>query len=258
MSAAVRRRRAALVLVLVLAAGAVVASWPAHRRIGVDFVVTDHTLPLWIKAVDFVDRDLNLGQTARQVLGDIRGDEAKTIAALEWTVAHVREQPLNLPTVDDHVWHVIVRGYGQPDQQADVFTTLLAYEGIPAYWMLIGTPPNELPIAYVSVNGRWRVIDAAHRIVFRTAAGEMATPEMLAADAALVEQAARGHVKDLDAYLTHFHAYRPPQAPEVLRADLQMPGRRALHEIMRRVGLGRRVWQMRADAVGDGAGAPQR
>jgi hypothetical protein len=153
---------------------------------------------------------------------------------------------------------VIVRGYGQPDQQADVFTTLLAYEGIPAYWMLIGAPPNELPIAYVRVDGQWRVIDAARQIVFRTATGELATPEALAADTALVEHAARGHVNDLAAYLTHFRGYRPPQAPEVLRADLQMPGRRALHEIKRRVGLGGRVWQMRAAAVADGAGAQQR
>src|SRR5690349_2843140 len=107
MSGVARRRRAALVLILMIAAGAIVASLPAHRKIGVNFVVTDHTLPLWIKAVDFVDRDLNLAQTARQVLSGTESDEARTMAALEWTRAHVKDQPAGLPIVDDHVWHVV-------------------------------------------------------------------------------------------------------------------------------------------------------
>jgi hypothetical protein len=246
----VRRRRAALVVVLVLTAGAVVASLPAHRKIGVNFVVTDHTLPLWIKAVDFVDRDVNFAQTARQVLSNADGDEARTMTALEWTRAHVKDQPDGLPIVDDHVWHVIIRGYGEPDQQADVFTTLLVYEGVPAYWMLTGTSPEELPLSYVFLHGQWRVFDAGRGIVFRTASGMLATPEDLATDASLVEASARGRVEDMARYLEYFRRYQPPQPPDVLRADLQMPGRRALYEMKRLVGLGGRVWQIRPDVGG--------
>ena len=250
MSGVVRRRRAALVLILMIAAGAVVASLPAHRKIGVNFVVTDHTLPLWIKAVDFVDRDLNLAQTARQVLSGAESDEARTMAALEWTRAHVKDQPAGLPIVDDHVWHVVVRGYGEPDQQADVFTTLLVYEGVPAYWMLIGTLPDELPLSYVRLQDRWRVFDAGRGIAFRTEAGALATPEDLVRDTSLVERSARGRVEDEARYLEYFRGYRVPQPPDVLRADLQMPGRRTLHEMKRLVGLGGRVWQIRPDPAG--------
>lgn len=246
----VRRRRAPLVIVLMLAAGAVVASLPAHRKIGVNFVVTDHTLPLWIKAVDFVDRDLNLAQTARQVLAGAEEDEARAMTALEWTRAHVSARPPGLPVVDDHVWHVIVRGYGEPDQQADVFTTLLVYEGVPAYWMLVGTPPEELPLSYVRLHDDWRVFDAAHGVVFRTKSGGLATPADLVQDASLVERSARGRVEDLPRYLEYFRGYQPPVPPEVLRADLQMPGRRTLHEMKQLVGLGGRVWQIRANPPG--------
>lgn len=247
MSGAVRRRRAALVLILMVAAGAVVASLPAHRKIGVNFVVTDHTLPLWIKAVDFIDRDLNLAQTARQVLAGTASDEARSLAALDWTRAHVKDQPKGLPIIDDHVWHVVVRGYGEPDQQADVFTTLLVYEGVPAYWMLIGTPPDELPLSYVRLGDQWRVFDVGRGIVFRTVTGALATPEDLVRDASLVERSARGHVEDVAGYLEYFRGYQAPQPPDVLRADLQMPGRRTLHEMKRLAGFGGRVWQIRPD-----------
>ena len=44
-----------------------VASWPTSRLVGVNFVVTTETLPLWIKAVDFIDRDLNVARMAQAV-----------------------------------------------------------------------------------------------------------------------------------------------------------------------------------------------
>lgn len=240
-----RRRRAGLVALLVLAAGVTVATWPARRLIGINFVVTEHTLPLWMKTVDFVDRDLNLARTAREVLGAIDGDEARTMTALAWTREHVRPQPAGLPVVDDHVWYIVVRGYGEADQRSDVFTTLLAYEGVPAYWMLTGTAPDELPVSYVKIGGRWRVFDAASGIVFRTTSGELAAPEDLIADPELVRRAADGQVTDLTFYLGYFRGYRVPEPPDVLRADLQMSGRRTLYEMKRLIGRGGRVWQIR-------------
>lgn len=240
-----RRKRLAVVLMLLVVAGGTVASWPSHRKIGVNKIVTEHTLPLWIKTVDFVDRDLNLARTAAAVLRPFEGDEARAMSALEWTAEHVRPQPLELPVVDDHVWYVIVRGYGEPDQQADVFTTLLVYEDVPAYWMLIGTPPDELALSYVLIGGRWRVFDVAHGIVFRTRTEHLATPDNLVADPTLVSTAAQGRVADLGRYVGYFRAYRAPQPPEVFRAQMQMPGRRALHELRRLVGREGRVWQIR-------------
>ena len=61
----------------------------------------------------------------------------------------------------------------------------------------------------------------------------------------LVGQAAQGHVEDLTQYLDYFRTYRAPQPPEVLRADLQMSGRRVLHELKKMVGQEGRVWQIR-------------
>jgi hypothetical protein len=226
-----------------------VACWPTTRFVGVNFVVTQQSLPLWVKAMEFVDRDVNFAQIAGAVLGGIDDDEAKSTAALAWTRANIKSTPPGLPVVDDHIWHVIVRGYGQSDQQADVFTTMLAYEGVRAYWMLIGTKPEELPISYVRIRNRWRVFDVATGLAFRNTAGDLATPDEIAADHELIRTAAAPVVNDIDGYMASFAGYLAPAAPDVLRADLQMPGRRLWHETRKLFRMQGREWQMRPSAA---------
>jgi hypothetical protein len=241
-------RRLAIVLG-VAALMTTVACWPATRLVGVDFVITQQSLPLWVKAMEFIDRDRNLASTAQAVLGGIDGDEAKAAAALAWTRANIRNAPGGLPVIDDHIWHVLIRGYGQSDQQADVFTTLLVYEGVPAYWMFIGSKPHEMPISYVLIRDRWRVFDVARGLVFRNAAGDLATPEQIAADLNLVRAGVAPVIDDVEGYVARFAGYTAPPAPDVLRAHLQMPGRRLWYEIQRPLGMQGREWQMRPPAV---------
>ena len=244
-----KRRKLAVTLVLVVFAAAVAtAAWPARRFIGVNYVVTEHTVPLWVKAIDFVDRDINLERTAEAIVRGIAGDERRSLAVLHWTYSNIRPHPAGFPIVDDHVWHVIVRGYGQSDQHADVFTTLLTYAGVPAYWQVVGRKPYELPLSYALVDGTWRVVDVFHRIEFRNASGAWASPHDLAGDAALVRTAAAGRVAAMDDYLRSFDRYQPPAPPDVLRADLQMTGRRLAFELRKAIGRPGRVWQMRAAA----------
>ncbi|MGQ0732737.1 MAG: hypothetical protein ACT4QD_03665 [Acidobacteriota bacterium] len=223
------------------------AAWPARRLIGVNFVVTEQTVPLGRKVLEFLERDRALARAARDAVGDARTDEERTFAALKWTAARVRPQPVGQLIVDDHVSAVIARGYGEADQQADVFTTLLVYAGVSAYWGLVGTPPRELPLSYVRIDGRWRVFDVAGGLTFRTDDGQLASPDDVAADLGVVRRAAQARVADLDFYLAYFHGYRPPLAPDVVRADLQMPWRRLRYEAGRMVGRSTRGWQIRPE-----------
>ena len=241
-------RRLAVAAALV-ATGFTVACWPTSRYVGVNFVITQQHLPLWVKVMEFIDRDVNFRQTAAAVLGGIDGDDAKAAAALAWTRATIKPQPAGLAVVDDHIWHVVIRGYGESDQQADVFTAMLSYQGVRAYWTFIGTQPEEIPIAYVWIRDRWRVFDVARGLTFRNAAGDLASPDELAANHDLIKAAAAPVVEDVDGYLSRFAGYRAPVAPEVLRAELQMPGRRIWFETKKMFGMQGREWQMRPSAV---------
>ena len=247
------RKLLAAAVAAIVTAG--VAMWPTTRYIGVDHVISEESVPLWLKVMDFVDRDSNLSRIAERVVGAVEGDETRALAAARWTHTNIRPQPDELPVRDDHVWFVVVRGYGEPDQQADVFTTLLAYKGIAAFWGLVGRAPDELPLSYAQIDGMWRVFDVAHGLVFRRTDGALASPADLARDRGIVERAARGVVPDLPRYMRSFDGYGPPETPDVLRADMHMPGRRLLHEMKALVGMQGRVWQIRPHPVVTAQGA---
>lgn len=207
--------------VVVLVVGAV-AMMPATTRQGIDFKVSTISLPLYVKALEFVDRDVNYRTLSRTVTAGQTTDEARALAVFRWVRRNVRDVPPGFPVVDDHIWHIIVRGYGVDDQKADIFTTLTTYAGVPAYWIVLELRGPRLPISFVKIDGRWRVFDVEHGFVFRNAGGELATLDELAADPSLVERLATGlRYKDRPyvEYFAHPPAVTPP---DTLRAEMQM------------------------------------
>jgi hypothetical protein len=225
-----------------------VACWPTTRSVGTNFVVTQQQLPLWVKAMEFIDRDINLERTADAVLAGVAGDEAKVRAALAWTIANVKPAPPGLAVVDDHIWNIVVRGYGTTDQQADVFTTLLSYSGVPAFWTMVGREPDEIPISYAKVGGRWCMVDVRRDIIFRTASGTLVAASDAEQDPAIL-QAAVATQPDAEAYLLHFAGFHAPPPPDELRADMQRPLRRLSFEMRRLIGVAGRTWEMRPQAI---------
>jgi hypothetical protein len=201
-----------------------IAWWPSRRSVGVNFVVTEQRLPLWKKVADFVARDRRLARASADLLGG-HAD------------VNVQPTPPGAPVIDDHIWDIIVRRYGESDQIADVFTTLLAYQEVPAYWTLIGVPPDQVTLSYVWIRDRWRVYDVSHGVVFRNHEGDLATPAELAADPQLIADAAAAAKLDVPRYMKNFQHFTPPAVPAVLRADLQMPGRRLWHEVRQLAGI---------------------
>jgi hypothetical protein len=214
-----------------------VALWPTTRLIAVNYSVSHETLPLWRKVSEFIERDRQLAAISRDVLGHIQTDEAKAQAALAWTRSQIAFAPHDKPVIDDHISSVIARRYGQADQQADVFVTLLSYAGVRAYWEPIGRSPRVLPLSYVRLDDHWRVFDVTNGIVFRTGSGAIATPLDIARDPQIVARAAGdAGIETIDDYLWYFNGYQPRPAPAVSRAELQMPGRRVWFELQRAAG----------------------
>jgi hypothetical protein len=121
-----------------LAALIAVANVPTTTYQGVNFVVSARTLPAYVKALDFADRDANYKGLARQIAGRAVLRRGAAARCLRLDAREYPRHALRIPVVDDHVWHIIIRGYGEDDQKADVFTTLLTYAGMRAYWIFIG------------------------------------------------------------------------------------------------------------------------
>lgn len=209
----------------------IATAWPTVTRVGINHVVHERRIPLVVKIVQFLQRDARYAHQARQIIAGVRGEEPRVLAIYGWTLTYIQPQPRDKDVVDDHVWNIIERGYGTSDQRADVFTTLLAYAGIPAYWSLIGSGSGRLPVSFVLIEGRWRMFDVANAIVFRTPDGRLATVEHLAASPALIRNAASTRLENVEAYLAYFDGFAPPVPRPTLRPRLQMPISRLSFEL---------------------------
>jgi hypothetical protein len=216
---------------------------PVETKQAIDFTVTTHSLPLYAKTLDFVQRDRSYARLVSQVAPGDDSPESRALAVFNWTREHIRDQPPQLPVIDDHVWHIVIRGYGVSDQKADVFTTLATYAGLPAFVgpSRLGQPHADL--SFVWMSGDWRVFDVQNGIVFRRRDGTLAAAADLAADHELVRLAAAGRVYRSRPYESLFEGFRPPVPPSILRAELQMPWPRLTYRAMQFVGLGRRDWE---------------
>jgi hypothetical protein len=234
-----RRARLVLVGAAALVAAGLLLSWPVTTRQGVNYEVTTHRLPLYLKAFEFLDRSAQYRQIAEEVSANASTDEQRAMAILTWTKRRVRDQPEGLPVVDDHILNIIIRGYGMPDQQADVYATLCTYAGLPAFWTAVKTPDQSRGrvLTFVEANRRWRLVDVAAGVAFRTPQGDLATfdevqhhPELIPAAAATIDLGGLTY-SDLMKRLA------APPVPHPLRAELQMPVPRLWHELKATVGI---------------------
>lgn len=191
-----------------LAAGLLVLlALPATTRQGVNYQVTERRIPLMIKGADFLVRHYEYQHLAAALTGGLRDEEPKAVALLRWTHENIRPTPAGWPVVDDHIRHIIIRGYGEEDQMADVFATLATYAGLPAFWRgrRGGPKPGRWIASFVKMGSRWTVWDVAAGSAFRDPAGNLMSVE--------------------DLRLDHF------TVPRFLRPEKQMPLRRTLFEL---------------------------
>lgn len=208
---------------------------PTVTRQGVNFQVSRYEIPLYVKAVDFFHRHYQYRLLAKEITRGLRSDHDRVMAVFDWTRQHIRRTPADWPIVDDHVLNIIIRGYGLEDQMADVFTTLLTYAGVPAFWrsLRISEGTKWLIFSFARIDGRWVMCDVGNDVRFTDAAGRwldvtelLEQPELPASLAGLTTR--QGVV-----YQPYLERLRPFRVPATLRAQKQMPFPRMWYEICR-------------------------
>ena len=198
------RRRVLLAVLAAVALLAVITNLPTTTRVGIDFVQTEQRLPLYEKAIAFLDRDIQMRALATRAAGDARGQRERAVAILRWTHEHVRPVPPGFPVIDDHPLNILIRGYGTVDQAADAFANLATYAGVPAKFVYsrrgdrpVGLLPGRCcgwdnvdermvyAFALVELDGTPRLFDVREGIAFTTRSGGLATVAELRADPSL-------------------------------------------------------------------------
>lgn len=236
-SASRRGRRVWLWRLGLVAAVVLVANLPVTTKQGVNYEVTEHRLPLYLKTFEFFDRDAQYRQLAREVTAGATSDRARVVAVFGWTARRIRPTPPDWPIVDDHILNIIIRGHGATDQRADVFATLLTYAGVPSFWQKVKADTGDgVILTFVHLDGRWIVADVANGFLFTTKEGELATAEDLAANRAVLPPAAAALTIGATPYVRILNQLRMPAVPRPLRAELQMPWPRLWDQTRRAVG----------------------
>ncbi|GEM_PF-2268238 len=150
---------------------ALVFNIPLKTRQGINGVVFTRNIPLYAKLSGFFYRDYQYKDLSGRIVNGIEGDIGKIEALYGWTVKNIRKRPEDFPVVDDHIWDIIVRGYGGFDQMADVFTTLASYAGYDAFWnvLRINGVRGGLILSFVKIGDKWHVFDIRGKKPFMTA-----------------------------------------------------------------------------------------
>ena len=134
----------------------------------INYQCREYKIPLYLKLLDFYDRHYNYKRLVKNIIQGASTDEERVMRIFEWTYKNIRRNPEGFPIIDDHVWHIIVRGYGVDDQFSDVFTTLCNYSGIDAIFGFIFTKDktSNMPLSFIRLNKRINIFDPYNGVYF--------------------------------------------------------------------------------------------
>jgi hypothetical protein len=206
-------------------------------RQGINHETRELKIPLYLKLSNFLDRHWNYQWLVERIV-DRQTDETQKVETIFlWTIKHIIAQPPQLPVVDDHVWHIIVRGYGTEDQVNDVFATLCNYAGIKAIIVFSKAPEGKkqpyISLSAVYLDGAWRLCDVSVGIKFINNRNKWATvAEVLTGEGKAMYYGASptGNVLlDYPSYLQTLRNFDFDRLYRINRSSIQNPFARFLY-----------------------------
>ncbi|MEW6008508.1 MAG: transglutaminase domain-containing protein [Candidatus Omnitrophota bacterium] len=138
-------------------------------RQGINYEWHNISMPLYLKLIDFFDRHYNYQELVKRIIKGKKTDQERVLRLFEWTHENIKKVPYAFPIIDDHVWNIIVRGYGTNDQSSDVFTTLCNYAGIDAFFTFVQSEDftKRIPLSFVKLEKKWYVFDPYNGVYFK-------------------------------------------------------------------------------------------
>jgi hypothetical protein len=220
--------------VVILTAALIVMNMEATIRQGVNGIVQDVKMPLYVKLLDFWTRHNHYKLLTKQIVGDAKKDGDKLLRLFEWTTKNIRRVPAGFPIYDDHVDNIIIRGYGADDQSADVFTTLAAYAGFHAVMQRLNYEVCNCrrTVSFVETNGKILVFDTYEHFYFVNSGGEIASVDDIRGNPDIVKKTVGDYRPDgIYYYYSIYEGITAPKRIKWSRPDFQMPVRRLIYII---------------------------
>ncbi|MFC1576168.1 transglutaminase-like domain-containing protein [Candidatus Omnitrophota bacterium] len=167
----ITKRLIAYALIFVIAI--LVLNFPVTTRQGINGELFIRKIPLYAKIGGFLYRNYQYKELALRITEGNKNDTDKVEAVYNWTTENIKSPPEGFPIVDDHIWDIIVRGYGVRGQKADVFTTLASYAGYEAFWEKLYSSRVDKPLvlSFVRIGNKWHIFDVYNKKAFISTEG---------------------------------------------------------------------------------------
>lgn len=219
------------VTIFLVTAAVCVLNIDVTTRQGINYQWHTIKLPLYLKLLNFFDRHYNYKYLVKLIIADAKIDNEKVMKIFMWTYNNIKETPKGLPVIDDHVWHIIIRGYGVDDQFSDVFTTLCNYAGIDAFYSWVFSKDNTrgIPLSFVRIKESWFVYDPYRGVYFKNKHGKILSIKELKSVVAWPIEGYDGPA-DIN-YGLYFDNLPTIDKIGLKRANTQSPWRRFMFEI---------------------------
>lgn len=200
--------------------------------IGIDYRVYTKSMPLYLKVLDFFDRHFQYRQLIREITSGCKTDEEKALKAFAWTCKNIKRVPEGFPIIDDHIWYIIVRGYGAGDQHADVFTTLCNYAGVDAFYASVRNiqTKSKKPLSFVKINEKWTLFDPYAGVYFINSDCQLASIEEIKAGQWGLVSFKMPSKTNAD-YASYVAELPLVNNANLMRFSLQTPLKRLFHEL---------------------------
>lgn len=194
-------------------------------------------IPLCLKIIDFFDRDYNYKNLVKMIIKDQKNNEEKVMMIFRWTYENIRRVPKDMPIIDDHVWNIIIRGYGESDQSSDVFTTLCNYAGFKAFFYRIAasSQAKKIPFVFVFIDNKWYIFDSYNGAYFKDRNGRLIDIESLKA-VEIMKPNFLDKEFPID-YCEYVRSVPHITKMKLSRSNIQTPARRLFYEIKKVLGL---------------------
>lgn len=210
----------------------IILNFKVTTKQGINYNVQTLKIPLYLKVLDFFDRHYNYEQLVRTILSGVKTDHERVTRIFEWTYNNIKRAPEGLPIIDDHVWYIIVRGYGVSDQFCDVFAALCNYAEVEVYYSWVYTTDclKRIPLSFVRIDGEWTVFDPYRGIYFKNKNGHLATLDEIKNNNWQIERIGAIEKLDID-YKDYFINLSSMKRARVERSNIQSPFRRFIFEL---------------------------
>lgn len=229
------KKKKFLLIIFIIAALLVILNLQVTSKQGINYVVRDIKMPLYIKVFEFMDRDYHYKKLVAGICQGHNSDEDKALALFAWVCQNIKkDMPKGWPVVDDHVWNIIARGYGVSDQFSDVFTTLCNYAKLNAFYGFTYHKDGKKMIifSFVKISGRWRAFDPYRGCYFKNRKGVIADIEELRSGSGWSTES-MGEMPDID-YPTYFSNLPTIKDINLSRPSIQSPLHRIIFELKKR------------------------